>query len=59
MKYWGLGNENWGGGGCMTPEDYCHIYRKYAIIGKSVGPELNYIACGPYEGIPDWTLKFF
>jgi alpha-N-arabinofuranosidase len=59
VKYWGLGNENWGGGGCMTPEDYCHIYRKYGIISKSVGPDLNYIACGPYEGIPEWTTKFF
>ncbi|TBL78976.1 alpha-N-arabinofuranosidase [Paenibacillus thalictri] len=59
VKYWGLGNENWGGGGCMTPEDYCHIYRKYGIISKSVGPELQFIACGPYEGIPEWTEKFF
>ncbi|MFH5183468.1 alpha-N-arabinofuranosidase [Paenibacillus sp. TAB 01] len=59
VKYWGLGNENWGGGGCMTPEDYCHIYRKYAIISKSVGPELQFIACGPYEGIPEWTEKFW
>ncbi|TVY07888.1 alpha-N-arabinofuranosidase [Paenibacillus cremeus] len=59
VKYWGLGNENWGGGGCMTPEDYCHIYRKYGIISKSVGPDLQYIACGPYEGIPEWTEKFF
>lgn len=59
VKYWGLGNESWGGGGCMTPEDYCHIYRKHAIISKSVGPDLCYIACGPYENIPEWTEKFF
>lgn len=59
VKYWGLGNENWGGGGCMTPEDYCSIYRKYGIISKSVGQDLQFIACGPYEDIPEWTQKFF
>lgn len=59
VKYWGLGNENWGGGGAMTPEDYCNVYRKYGIICKSVYPDGYYIACGANDAIPDWTLKFF
>ena len=59
VKYWGLGNENWGGGGAQTPEDYCAIYRKYGIIVNSVYPQGYYIACGPYSAIEDWTLKFF
>nr|WP_321452882.1 alpha-L-arabinofuranosidase C-terminal domain-containing protein [uncultured Carboxylicivirga sp.] len=30
VKYWGIGNENWGCGGNMTPEYYADLYRNYA-----------------------------
>ena len=30
VKYWGIGNENWGCGGHMTPEYYADLYRNYA-----------------------------
>ncbi|MCI8417492.1 MAG: alpha-N-arabinofuranosidase [Lachnospiraceae bacterium] len=59
VKYWGLGNENWGGGGAMTPEDYCEKYRTYGILCKSVYPEGRYIACGANDSIPGWTEEFF
>lgn len=41
IPYWGIGNENWGGGGTMTPAQYALTYRLYAsamrnITGKSV-----------------------
>lgn len=58
VGYWGLGNENWGGGGNMTPESYCDTYRKYAIIAGSVAPESKFIACGPNGGDVDWTRRF-
>src|SRR5659263_198005 len=32
VKYWGLGNESWGGGGNMTPQDYCTVYRRLSKI---------------------------
>lgn len=59
VHYWGLGNENWGGGGNMTPEDYCAAYRKYAIIADSVGRSCEFIACGPNGNDLDWTRRFF
>ena len=31
VKLWGVGNENWGGGGNMTPSGYACEYRRYAI----------------------------
>jgi alpha-L-arabinofuranosidase len=30
IKYFGIGNENWGCGGHMTPEYYADLYRNYA-----------------------------
>jgi alpha-N-arabinofuranosidase len=60
IKYWGIGNENWGGGGYMTPEDYCCEYRKYAIVAGSVSKiEHNFIACGPNGNDLEWTRRFF
>ena len=29
VDYFGVGNENWGGGGNMTPEFYANLYRQY------------------------------
>ncbi len=30
VKYWGVGNENWGCGGNMTPEYYSDLYNRFA-----------------------------
>lgn len=59
VPYWGLGNENWGGGGMMTPEEYCAVYRKYATVCSSVENKAEFIACGPNGGDYDWTRRFF
>lgn len=59
IEYWGLGNENWGGGGNMIPEDYCGVYRKYAMVASSVGEDCKFIACGPDGNNLDWTRRFF
>ncbi len=32
IKYWGVGNENWGCGGHMSPEYYADLYRNYATF---------------------------
>ena len=63
VKYWGVGNENWGCGGRMTPEEYAGQYRRFAnYIGVRTGfggvaPYL--IACGPSSNDVDWTQRFF
>ncbi|MGC8972501.1 MAG: alpha-L-arabinofuranosidase C-terminal domain-containing protein, partial [bacterium] len=63
VKYWGLGNENWGGGGNFTPEDYCTEFRRVTTIVKSLDRELKLIACGAGCGIgkddTEWTRRFF
>ncbi len=55
IKYWGIGNENWGGGGNMTPETYAQEYRKYSSIANNTSPDLKLVACGPNAADYDWT----
>ncbi len=59
IPYWGIGNENWGGGGTMTPEEYCAVYRKYATVCASVENRAWFIACGPNGADYNWTRRFF
>ncbi|MCU4742529.1 alpha-N-arabinofuranosidase [Halobacteria archaeon AArc-m2/3/4] len=61
VKYWGLGNENWGCGGQMTPEQYAREYRRFATyVGTMdnlmLDHELELIACG-FEG-HEWNRRF-
>ena len=46
VKYWGVGNETWGGGGNMTAEMYAHEYRKYAVIMQNTDPKSELILSG-------------
>lgn len=56
LKYLGIGNENWGCGGNMTPEYYCDTYRKYQSYCRDFsGNNLYKIACGPNAYDYNWT----
>jgi alpha-N-arabinofuranosidase len=60
VRYWGVGNENWGCGGSFCPEDYAAEYKRFAtFLGDFGGPPLYLIACGPAGNDPDWTRRFF
>jgi alpha-N-arabinofuranosidase len=48
VKYWGVGNENWGCGGSMTAEYYTNEMRRYSTFTKNYGNNRLYkIAGGP------------
>lgn len=48
VKYWGVGNENWGCGGHMTAEFYADQYRRFATYCRNYGDNRLYkIAGGP------------
>lgn len=48
IKYFGVGNENWGCGGDMTPEFYADQYKRFAVFCRNFsGNELYRVACGP------------
>lgn len=59
VSFWGVGNENWGCGGHMTPEEYAAQYRRFATYLRDVGDTgLYLIACGPGGNDPEWTRRF-
>jgi len=54
VRYWGVGNENWGCGGNMEPEEYAQLYRRFATYLRR--PDVELIACGHTS--PDWNRRF-
>ena len=48
IKYFGVGNENWGCGGHMTPEYYSDLYKRYQTYVRNYpGSKITKVACGP------------
>lgn len=55
VKYWGVGNENWGCGGNMTAEYYTGEYRRYQTYCRNFGDNRLYkIAGGPNAADYHW-----
>ena len=56
LKYFGVGNENWGCGGNMRPEFYADLYRRYQTYVRNYGDNKIYrIACGANSFDYNWT----
>lgn len=56
LKYFGVGNENWGCGGNMRPEYYADEYRRYQTYVRNYGANKIYkIACGASDFNYNWT----
>lgn len=60
LKYFAVGNENWGCGGSMSPEFYADVYRWYqTAIRRYSGNRVYKIACGSGQYKPgpnyEWT----
>ncbi|MCM1154032.1 MAG: alpha-N-arabinofuranosidase [Roseburia sp.] len=59
VDYFGVGNENWGCGGNMTPEYYANLYRRYQTYVRNYSSDekkaIRKICCGPNGDDYDWT----
>ncbi len=57
VKFFGVGNENWGCGGNMTPEYYANEYRRYQTYVRNYNSEqsISKIACGANGDDYHWT----
>ncbi|UCG28434.1 MAG: alpha-N-arabinofuranosidase [Bacteroidales bacterium] len=56
VRFWALGNENWGCGGNMTPGYYADLMRRYSTYCRNLGGNrLLKIACGPSGSDYTWT----
>jgi alpha-N-arabinofuranosidase len=50
LRYWGVGNENWGCGGNMRAEYYADVYRRFATYCRNFsGAPLYKVACGFHD----------
>jgi len=56
VRYWGVGNENWGCGGRFYPDDYAREYRRFACYLRGRGRPIELVACG-HTGA-DWNRRF-
>jgi alpha-N-arabinofuranosidase len=64
VPFWGIGNESWGCGGSMCPEDYASAFKRFSTFASTFLREptrmpLTFIACGPSGNSLDWTDRFF
>jgi alpha-N-arabinofuranosidase len=56
VRYWGVGNESWGCGGNMRPEEYAALYRQFAVYLKEFGGTKPFlIASGPSGSDVGWS----
>ena len=62
VNFFGVGNENWGCGGNMTPEHYANEYRRYQTYVRHYPdskhpdkPRIYKIACGANAADYNWT----
>jgi len=55
IPYWGVGNENYGGGGNMAVQYYADEFRKYSVILKNAFFKTKIVACGSDVMDFDWT----
>ena len=57
IDYFGVGNENWGCGGNMTPEYYGNLYRRYQTYIRQYNnaAPVRKVCCGPNAADYFWT----
>ncbi len=57
VDYFGVGNENWGCGGNMSPGYYANLYRRYQTYVRNYNAErpIFKICCGANGGDTYWT----
>ena len=57
VDYFGVGNENWGCGGNMTPQYYGNLYRRYQTYVRDYRSDrrIYKICCGPNVDDYHWT----
>jgi len=59
VRFWGIGNESWGCGGSMTATEYSTEFRRFVEEVPQFGPELSFVASGPFDAEYKWTRGFF
>ncbi len=60
VDLWGVGNESWGCGGNLVPEEYAAMFRRFTAWTPSYSSApLRFVAVGPNGDDVDWTRRLF
>ncbi len=60
VDMWGVGNESWGCGGNMNPEEYAEEFRRFTAWTPSYNRmPPRFVAVGPNGDDVDWTTRLF
>ena len=60
VDLWGVGNESWGCGGNLVPEEYAAMFRRFTAWSPSFSnTPLRFVAVGPNGNDLDWTRRLF
>ncbi len=59
VDFFGVGNENWGCGGNMTPEHYANEFRRYQTYVRNYNPDapVRKVCCGANVADYYWTER--
>lgn len=60
VRLWGVGNESWGCGGQMRPEEYAEMFRRFATFLRPCifgGTRPFLVASGPSNNDADWSRR--
>ena len=58
VRYWGVGNESWGCGGAMDPEEYADLFRRFGVYLRAChfgGTRPFLVASGPNRNDARWS----
>ncbi len=59
VEFWGIGNESWGCGGNLLPDEYAQEYRRFTAAVPGFDVPLKFIGAGASSTDLDWTRGFF
>lgn len=59
VEFWGVGNESWGCGGNLLPDEYAQEYRRFTAAVPGYNVPLKFIGAGASSDDHNWTRGFF
>jgi alpha-L-arabinofuranosidase len=59
VEFWGIGNESWGCGGELTPDEYAQEFRRFTAAYPPYDVPIKFIGAGASSDDLNWTRGFF
>jgi alpha-N-arabinofuranosidase len=59
VEFWGVGNESWGCGGELLPDEYAQEFRRFTAVYNGYGVPVKFIGAGASSDDINWTRGFF